>query len=261
MTNHFSLYVASQESSVQEKANHLLEVFPFIQVDQDQVPELYLELDENGLQIKSQVKGLPKSLKIDFLSGPLKHRLRQGHFLEDTLVKAVALLGKNRIPQTPVKIFDASLGLGRDAFLLAFLGAQLSACERHPVLLALFRDALERALKEKHLFKKYHVPQITTYFMDSKHYLESLKTNDLPDLIYFDPMFPEKKKSASVKKESQFLQFLVPATQDSECELKFFLNHCKYRLVVKRPKTAPPLYAKPSMVYEGKKIRFDVYLK
>jgi 16S rRNA (guanine1516-N2)-methyltransferase len=82
------------------------------------------------------------------------------------------------------------------------------------------------------------------------------------DVIYLDPMFPERKKSASVKQEMQMMQELVGADSDADDLFEHALKSSVKRIVVKRPKLAPPLmHQKPSHQIVSKKCRFDVYLQ
>lgn len=84
------------------------------------------------------------------------------------------------------------------------------------------------------------------------------------DVIYLDPMFPHKKKSALVKKEMQAFQLLLGADQDSSLLFNAALLASPKRVVVKRPNSAPSIVNElgrlPSMAITSKKHRFDVYL-
>ncbi len=74
-------------------------------------------------------------------------------------------------------------------------------------------------------------------------------------------MYPERKKSALVKKEMQILQHLLGKDENSAELLKTALNYAKDRVVVKRPLHAPFLLdKKPAASINSKKTRFDIYL-
>jgi len=82
-----------------------------------------------------------------------------------------------------------------------------------------------------------------------------------PDVIYLDPMYPHREKSAAVKKEMRVFQSLVGEDLDADNLLEPALALAKYRVVVKRPSYAPPLNnKKPSTSIKMKKNRFDVYV-
>ena len=65
------------------------------------------------------------ALRVDFVTGAVAHRLRFGGGRGQDLAKAMGL----RAGKTP-KIVDATAGLGRDSFLLASLGAEVTMIER-----------------------------------------------------------------------------------------------------------------------------------
>jgi 16S rRNA (guanine1516-N2)-methyltransferase len=81
------------------------------------------------------------------------------------------------------------------------------------------------------------------------------------DVIYLDPMFPERRKSALVKKEMRIFQDILGTDEDAATLLEQARAHCRSRVVVKRPSKAPVLGdSKPSYCVSGKSTRFDVYL-
>ena len=82
-------------------------------------------------------------LRIDFTSGAVAHRLKFGGGRGQDLPKAVGLKKGN----TP-DIIDATAGLGRDAFLLASLGANVTLIERSKQMHALLDSALKHALMD-----------------------------------------------------------------------------------------------------------------
>jgi 16S rRNA (guanine1516-N2)-methyltransferase len=74
-------------------------------------------------------------------------------------------------------------------------------------------------------------------------------------------MFPERRKSARVKKELQMLQMLVTNIPSEEKLMTAALETAGKRVVVKRPRRAT-FFANqpPSYSLSGKTIRFDVYI-
>lgn len=146
-------------------------------------------------------------------------------------------------------IWDITAGLGRDAAVLWSKGASLTLVERDPVVYMLLQDGLRRAHLEG---------QVNCYLGEAKTYLEPLKAEHYPDVIYIDPMHPIRSKSAKVKKEMQCLQqWIVP--DDPMRLLLCALNYTKERVVMKWPVRKPPLL-KPNHSLIGKTVRFDVYL-
>ena len=91
--------------------------------------------------------------------------------------------------------------------------------------------------------------------------IESIATQSPHDVVYLDPMYPHREKSALVKKEMRVFQTLVGDDQDADSLLAPSLENAEYRVVVKRPNYAEPLAKKtPSTVIKMKKNRFDIYV-
>ena len=89
-----------------------------------------------------------------------------------------------------------------------------------------------------------------------------LPTLEEVDVIYLDPMFPERTKSAKVKKNMQVLQQYLGHEDEPAGLLDTCLLTARRRVVVKRPRYAGWLDAcKPSQEITGKSSRFDIYLR
>lgn len=153
-------------------------------------------------------------------------------------------------PKCGMKILDATAGWGRDAAVLASFGASLLLIERNQFMHALLEDGIRRERLGLDL---------KLVFADAKEYLESLQKDDYPDVIYIDPMHPEREKSALVKKDMQILQSLIGADDDAQALISVALKRSSKRVVVKWPARKNPLI-KPDFSVDGKTVRFDVYL-
>ena len=189
-----------------------------------------------------------KPLCVDFSTGKNQHR-RQFRGRE-LIAKAVGYKQSE-----PPCIIDATAGLGRDAFVLASLGCQVTLLERHPVLFQLLEDGIKRARENDEIAE---IAQRMILF--SGNAIELLSSLNA-DVIYLDPMYPHRKKSAQVKKEMQILQDVVGADGDSEQLLSAAFSSSSKRIVVKRPKNAESLAGKtPQFSCAGKHSRFDVYV-
>ena len=83
-----------------------------------------------------------------------------------------------------------------------------------------------------------------------------------PQVICLDPMFPHRDKSALVKKEMRLLRPLAGNDDDAPALLEAALALASHRVVVKRPRHAPPLGGHaPGNVLAGQSSRFDIYPK
>lgn len=190
---------------------------------------------------------------VDFVEGAVAHRRKFGGGRGQSIAKAVGL----KSGATP-HVVDATAGLGRDAFVLASLGCHVTMLERHPIVAALLADGLERAKLD---------PEIGEWVSErmslrSGPALENLQQLGFtPDVVYLDPMFPHRQKSALVKKEMRVFQSLVGADLDADALLPVALSVAAKRVVVKRPDYAGFLHEKkPSTSIETKNNRFDVYV-
>lgn len=210
------------------------------------------------LQVNCQVLELIKldeprlgAIKVDFVEGAVAHRRKFGGGRGQDIAKAIGL----KHGFTP-HVLDATAGLGRDAFVLASLGCQVTMIERMPVVAALLDNGLERAKLNSEVSEI--VNRISLIFSSS---IENMSQTVSPDVIYLDPMYPHREKSAAVKKEMRVFQSLVGEDLDADALLSPALALANYRVVVKRPSYAPPLDdKKPSTTINMKKNRFDVYV-
>jgi 16S rRNA (guanine1516-N2)-methyltransferase len=87
-----------------------------------------------------------------------------------------------------------------------------------------------------------------------------MPVDEFPEVVYLDPMFPPKKKSALVKIEMRVLRQLVGDDEDAAVLFESAARVARKRVVVKRMRLAPELVPNPTIVFEGKTTRYDVYL-
>lgn len=214
--------------------------------------EFLLQMNEQALELCKLDEPKLGAIKVDFVDGAVAHRRKFGGGRGQDIAKAVGL----KHGFTP-HVLDATAGLGRDAFVLAGLGCQLTLMERMPVVAALLEDGLERAKLNHEVSDIANNMQLIHGFS-----LDEIELATAPDVVYLDPMYPHREKSAAVKKEMRIFQSLVGEDLDADNLLEPALTLAKYRVVVKRPSYAPPLAnKKPSMSINMKKNRFDVYVK
>ncbi|MGS2719371.1 class I SAM-dependent methyltransferase [Paraglaciecola aestuariivivens] len=191
---------------------------------------------------------------VDFASDALTFRRLHGGGKKQAIAKAVGLKG-----QTSLHVLDATAGLGRDAFVLASLGCKVDMIERSPVVAALLSDGLSRAHKDLQLAT--WIPQRMQLVHGIALDLLNQWQGQQPEVVYLDPMFPHRKKSAAVKKEMRLFQQLLGPDEDADLLLDPALAIATKRVVVKRPAGAPYLAnQKPQIEMTGKANRFDIYL-
>lgn len=223
--------------------------------------ELVLVVDASGLSL---ARG-KMTLRADF-SSEFK-RLRPGALGRELLVRAA------RIKQAagPLHAVDATAGLGADALLLAAAGFTVDLYERNPVIAALLEDALHRAREVPELAEV--AGRMRLAGSDSIGALQGMAARERdgeearpasritrPDVVYLDPMFPERRKSAAVKKKFQLLHGLEVPCEDEGALLGAARMVRPRKVVVKRPVKGPYLAgARPSYSIAGKAVRYDCY--
>jgi 16S rRNA (guanine1516-N2)-methyltransferase len=191
-------------------------------------------------------------LVIDFVGGAVGYRLRSGEGRGQALPRAVGF-GKGIVPN----IVDATAGLGRDAFLLASLGAQVTLIERSSEMHARLHDAMARANAAGGRYAE-TIARMTLLHGDSIQLLPTLT----PDVVLVDPMHPPRHNTALVKKEMRILREIV-GTDEDQIELMCVALGCaKKRVVLKWPLRAEPMAGirKPSHQILGKNTRYDVFM-
>ncbi len=190
-----------------------------------------------------------KPLSLSFFSPKFLRRLKSASKNSELLAKAIGT-------RQGLKVVDCTAGLGREGFLLAHLGCDVTLIERSKVIYTLLLDALNWASFDPDLKKV--VDRISLYQSDAKEYLCQ---HSYWDVIYIDPMFPDKKKTSLPKGDMQYLQRFLSKEKNDVSLLKSAFR-CKFRrLVVKRPlKTRDKEIRKADRSIQNDKIRFDIYL-
>ena len=189
--------------------------------------------------------------RVDFNTPQFRYRLAHQH--SEALAKAI---GRSKYTHQPI-VIDATAGFGRDSFILAHLGCRVIAIEQSEVLAQLVQDALIRAAQDPALGATAH--QVTLLQGHAEDQLPKIAETQSIDMIYLDPMFPSKQKSALVKKDMQILQSLVGETPPESALLSLAMRYAA-KIIVKRPRHAPPLENRtPTWQYLGKSARFDIY--
>jgi 16S rRNA (guanine1516-N2)-methyltransferase len=206
--------------------------------------ELKLQRDENGLALV----GNGQTLRGDFTK--MLPRIRRGNFQSELLVKAAKIKGF----EGTITVMDCTAGLGEDSILLAAAGFRVKLYERDNIIAALLRDSLIRAA---------HIPELAPIVERMElHEEDSLialtKLKEVPEVIYLDPMFPSRQKSALVKKKFQMLQQLEQPCEEGDEFLEAAIACKPKKIVIKRPLKGEYLgNHKPDYSVNGKTIRYD----
>lgn len=200
-----------------------------------------------GMSLLLQSKMKP--LVIDFEQLQYRQRLLRGGRQKEPLARAVM----NGIEDGAL-VFDATAGLGRESMILAHAGAKVIGFERQLPIWIILKDALLRASKSR--FFPFTLPELQAPGTMADY------TGDAPEVIYYDPMFPEREKSAVVKKDMFLFRQVIGEDKDIEDFIRIALKLAKKRVVVKRPSTAEPVTApdfERAYFVDGGQCRFDCY--
>lgn len=194
----------------------------------------------------------PSDLVIDFVGGAVGHRFRTEQGKKQSLLKAVGF-AKGVIPN----VVDATAGLGRDAFLMASMGAHVTLIERSPDIHARLQDAMARAAAEGGDYTDI-IARMTLLHGNSIDLLPTLA----PDVVLVDPMHPPRGNTALVKKEMRILRDIVGVDADQIELMQAALACAKKRVVLKWPIRAAPMpgIRAPSHQIIGKNTRYDVFM-
>jgi 16S rRNA (guanine1516-N2)-methyltransferase len=178
------------------------------------------------------------------------YRVTDGRLLHEMLVRAA------KTDKKGLRAVDATAGMGEDSFLLAAYGYEVTMCEKNPVIAALLKDALRRAAKQPAL--KEIIRRMNLVEGDSIEFLAD--QTEKADLIYLDPMFPERQKSGLTNKKLQLIQKMEPPCGEEEALFAAAISAKPSKIIVKRPLKSPYLAGrKPNYTLNGKAIRYDCY--
>lgn len=200
---------------------------------------------ENGKLTLRDPQG--RKLNIDFDENHLDY-IRQKHRGKNELLAKA--LGHSKGYR---RVLDLSVGLGIDSVFLCQLGFQVQGVERSPLLFSLLSEAFART--NQRVLQGYQL-----FHSDSLQFLKSQKEICQVDSIYFDPMYPHKKKSALPKQEMVIFRELVGDDEDASLVLAEAMKWPVHRVVVKRPLQAEELLPGVTHAFEGKVVRYDTYV-
>ena len=193
----------------EDEFQHLIQRWGF---EQHQDAQFALHLTDERLELYKQDEPKLGAIYVDFVGGAVGHRRKFGGGKGQSIAKAVGMK-KGLVPS----VLDATAGLGRDAFVLASLGCRVTMFERHPVVAALLEDGLMRAKQDAEI-GVWVSERMQLAYASSIDGLSDYQ-GEQPEVVYLDPMFPHKKKSALVKKEMRVFQSLVGADMDADALL------------------------------------------
>ncbi len=221
--------------------------------DADTATLLVVDIDDAWLQLNTEPR--PGPVAVDFDAPALQFRRRSGH--NELLGRAVGIK-QGSLP----RVLDATAGLGRDAYVLADSGCQVRLIERSPVLAWLLEQAIQKALISAIAGVREAATRMSVTAADSID-----QWAEIGEVVYLDPMFPDRRQKAAAKKDLTLLQHLhgpqgeVAADDEAAALFDWAMSQPASRVVVKRGLKDAGLGGKPTFCLKGKAIRFDVYVR
>ena len=216
-----------------------------------------LWFDQDGLGLQVNEKPLPSPVRADFVAGAIRWRTQPGRGAGGEMVARACGVRRGATP----RVLDATAGLGRDAWILASLGSTVQLCERSPIIAALLASGLARARTVIAVAETANRMQLMT--ADAHRVLADLRDKpdaQRPEVVYLDPMFPHREKSALVKLDMRVFRQVVGEDHDADTLLALARQVATKRVVVKRPRHAPDLAGvAPHERLLGQSSRFDLY--
>ena len=238
----------------------------------------HLDISSNAPFLTQTPEGLALvqndlTLMVDFCD--MLERIKPHKLSQELLVKAAKIKQKPTASATASRpcAIDATAGLGQDSFLLAAAGFQVYLFEKDAVIAALLHDALQRARADAklsaiaarmHLIEADSIEVLWELAIALNASCNSTPTPyslPKPDVVYLDPMFPKRTKSAAVKKKFQLLHQLEEPCENEEELLAAAMAIKPRKVVVKRMAKGPFLAEKsPDYSLKGKSVRYDCYV-
>ncbi|MBR5721039.1 MAG: class I SAM-dependent methyltransferase, partial [Clostridia bacterium] len=168
----------------------------------------------------------------------------------ESIVKAAKIKKTSR----GLTVFDATAGFGEDSFILAAAGFRTVLFEKNKIIFEMLRNAYERGKKDGDI--ACILDRMSVNYGDS---IDVLKSSEItPDIVFLDPMFPERRKNGKIKKKFQLLQQLEYPCEDENELLQAAINVKPQKIIIKRPENGDFLAEiNPSYSIKGDTIRYD----
>ena len=146
-----------------------------------------------------------------------------------------------------LRVLDATAGWGADALVLARLGCRVRMLEADARVFAMLDDRLRRSGVDA-----------ATEWADARRWLRAADGQRY-DVVYLDPMFPPRNKTALPSRPLQVLREIVGEVQPDASELLVLARRRALSRVVVKRRAHGPAVGEPDWCVTGRTVRFDVY--
>lgn len=143
-------------------------------------------------------------------------------------------------------VLDVMAGWGVDSLVLAARGCRVRMVETHAALAALAEDLVRRS-------------GCAGADVVQGDGMAALEASPPVDVVYLDPMFPDRSKDALPGKRLQWLADLTaPDPRPLETWLRVAADRARRRVVLKRRRRDPAVLT-PDWQISGRTVRYDVF--
>ncbi len=177
------------DNTATEAVRALIQAFSLVPVSQPPEQGSYLLAEHDTVSLR--LVGEKSSVIVDFASGAAQYRR--------TKAGANSSPKPSTTPRTP-PFGTQPQDWGATASSSPRSGWPLPRFEQHPAVACLLSDGIRRALLNPETQDT--AARITLHFGNAAVQMPALvQTQGKPDIVYLDPMYPERRKSAAVKKK------------------------------------------------------------
>lgn len=186
----------------EQSISHVISIQPFNSAG---VSDFSVNIQSIDTSLRTKKLSSMKPLMVDFLPGTtskLGKRIKKDSGQRDGLLKAVFGPSNKEIGQV---VFDLTAGFGQDSFIIANTKNVKMVCmvERNPVIAVLLKDALRRlalvsnsgSTEQVRDHARNLAQRLRLVVGDGVEIATDICNHALlgePDVIYIDPMFPER---------------------------------------------------------------------
>ena len=146
-----------------------------------------------------------------------------------------------------LRVLDATAGWGADGLALARLGCRVRMLEANPLVYVMLDDRLRRSGAD-----------VETEWADARARMPDLQGDGF-DIVYLDPMFPPRNKTALPARPLQVLREIVGNEAPDASEMLALARRCASSRVVMKQRAHGPAVGEPDWRVAGRTVRFDVY--
>ena len=213
----------------------------------------YLIFSEDKLTLTENSIDNITTLNFDFVKMWKYHASQKYKLKNELFAKALGIKQKT---SNRLIVYDATCGSGKDSVLMLFFGCRVVANERNNVIYSLLLDAHRRLFEYLEEINETK-PDFEIKYVDAKFGLQQVE--EKIDIIYCDPMYPNRNTKALPRKEIQIFKNNIGLDLDRHHLFEWALKQNVKKVIIKRPRKGVDHYGIPTATYTGKTTCYDMY--